>query len=360
MRTVVVLSGKPVDARSAASARMESLVRHLPSMGWQVTAVEPSTSGVLRSLGGVRGLGRVVQWLLPLTIEDLSVCVSLLMRSRRASKFSVVIASTPSFGAALAGAALASRRRVPLILDYRDPWASSLYSPYGDRWRRTRRRIEHSVRRRASAATFVSAERLRDDLSTHEDLLRREVVPNGIEWSETVEAVERVPVPLRLVHAGNVYGPRLDRFREVLAELDRVLTDHGHAWELLHLGASLSRSVTHQSIRWLPTVARGAMSTELANCDVGIVVVGGDDVPTKAFDYWAAGLPILVHPEGVHNWLPSGAVAITTDALASPEEVLRSKRRALQARREAAGADAHSRSVGLASLGALLTEVTCP
>jgi glycosyltransferase involved in cell wall biosynthesis len=223
----------------------------------------------------------------------------------------VVIATSPTPAALLAGKRIARRLHWPLILDYRDPWSAHEWPA----WRRSviaqwiARRLEGGVVQR-SAARVLNTPAMRTSFEKFfagSDTARNFVIPNGF------EAVADAPPPastgpVHIVHAGEIYTgrslvPVLEAARRLAARHParpvRVIT-FGELpeaeWSRIR-AAGLGDFVDER-----PRIPFTALFAELQRAHLLLAVVGEHmpySTPYKVYDYMAAGRPILgIAPRG--------------------------------------------------------------
>jgi glycosyltransferase involved in cell wall biosynthesis len=223
-----------------------------------------------------------------------------------------IVVNADPFAAAVAGALLSRRKRVPLLLDFRDPWAlCSLRRPLRKRW------VESSVAKLerfavgASERVILNTERARLDYAEHyRDLpVERFVcIPNHADPTLTAAPLERAPAARRftLLFAGT-----LRRFVEgdvllaLLAELKRrgvtgeelclviagkVPADFLHRAAELGLGDLLELEAP---VSYLDVPAL------LDRADLLVVLSHRDRqrIPAKIYDYALSRRPLLVVSE---------------------------------------------------------------
>lgn len=223
----------------------------------------------------------------------------------------VVLASFPAAGALWAGARVASILRVPLVLDYRDPWevygAARTAGPL-------RTKVETHIRRRllaeASGVCAVSQDVLERNVSAFNGSTKTgAIVPHG--W-DPVEAVSVRETPLqsadgvtRVLHAGTVYPNTSDPlpFLTALAGLRAEGRVTSGSFKLIFLGRVQGR--VHEfaaglgltdMVEVLPEVPRSAALKLMASADALLVLRHSTDkffVSGKVWDYITAGRPVL-------------------------------------------------------------------
>ena len=223
-----------------------------------------------------------------------------------------IVVNADPFAAAVAGALLARRKGVPLLLDFRDPWAlCSLRRPLRKRW------VEASVDQLerfavgASERVILNTERARRDYAEHYRDLPAErfvCIPNHADPTLTVPPSEPNEPRRRftLLFAGTlrrfVEG---DVLLDLLSELKRrgvtaerlALVIMGKApAEFVHRAAELGLG------EWLelePPVSYLDVPTRLERADLLVVLSHRDRqrIPAKVYDYALSKRPLLVVSE---------------------------------------------------------------
>ena len=266
------------------------------------SAWKRAVNGVLRRL--LAPLGWEILWAGAATRKALEVARNL--------SPGVVIATSPTPAAVVAGADVARRLGWPLILDYRDPWSAHDWP----RWRRSAssqwfaRRIEaHYVRRSAARVLNTPAMRASfEKFFPRAGRTRNFVIPNGFEATAATPATPDARGPIVIVHAGEIFhGRSLVPVLEAAARLAaryperplRVVT-YGELPppEL----ARIRDGGLERFIEVRPRIPFTALFEELQRAHLLLAVVGEHmlySTPYKVYDYMAAGRPILgIAPRG--------------------------------------------------------------
>jgi len=217
----------------------------------------------------------------------------------------IVIATSPSHAALIAGARVARRMKWPLILDYRDPWSAYDWPAWHRGWisQWFARRIEGALVRR-SAARVLNTPSMRDwfeESFPQAPPNRNFVIPNGFDAVASDQPPSSTG-PIEIVHAGEIYGSRtlvpLLRAVEILCqrhpERPIHVTTYGAMpsleWERIR-EAGLDRFIEER-----PRIPFAELFAELQRAHVLLAVVSEHmtySVPYKIYDYMAAGRPIL-------------------------------------------------------------------
>jgi glycosyltransferase involved in cell wall biosynthesis len=223
----------------------------------------------------------------------------------------VVIATSPPHAALLAGARIARKLGWPLVLDYRDPWSAYDWP----RWHRSGlaqwlgRRIEARLVRQ-STARVLNTPSMREWFEQGFPFAaagRNFVVPNGFDAAANGATPDR-DGPLRIVHAGEIYGSR--SLVPLLRAIERSSARHdtrsirvtsygalpAAEWQRIR-AAGLERFIEER-----PRIPFADLFAELQRAHVLLALVSEHmtySTPYKVYDYMAAGRPILaLAPDG--------------------------------------------------------------
>ena len=286
-----------------------------PPGGGRTTA--PSTSRWSRARRTVSAAlslpDREVGWLAPAVWNG--------WRHAKDARPDVVYSSGPPFTAHLVGLVLARLLGTPWVADFRDPWARAPWRE--DRFEFERRAwavLERTVVRRAQAVVFATDANRRDFARQYGAAAARFfVVPNGCDPSEfegLAVQPERHPGRFVLLHAGSLYGARNPAalFRALASAIAKRRID-ASTFRMRFIGRLGVPGVD------LPAVARDlGLGTvvefanhmprrhslqEMVDASALLIVqpVTTVSIPTKLYEYMAAGRPILALAE------PSGETA---------------------------------------------------
>ena len=226
----------------------------------------------------------------------------------------VVLASGPPFLTFISANFVAKQFRVPLVLDYRDEW--SVHTPHFVSVSAFDKKWERKLLKSASAVVFVN-ESIRDfylAAINGLDAGKCQVVPNG--WDPEDFAEQPVPStgnPMEkrgkfvLAFVGTMgwsYDPRafLARFQEVLVRCpslrERLLLRFvGPKLDEFRGAFSSFRNQFPDSIELVEGVPKSAAVAEMRRAGALLLLLASfcdTVIPTKLYDYLAAGAPILV------------------------------------------------------------------
>ncbi|MGH3905980.1 MAG: glycosyltransferase [Pseudonocardiaceae bacterium] len=194
-------------------SRVSAFARGLARRGWGVTVIDPQ-------LPDTTAMERLVDYVPP-ALRSMLEIVGVegdvrpaagwhARRTLRGVAADVVVVSVPPFS--LSGAAaIALDPRVPLVLDYRDPWSARHTPPL---LAKVTRSIERHTLRRAAAVVYAGGPALGALLIRHLCFPPNRVVsvPNGFDPADVQRLLstrvrpERSGQPLRLVMNGYWYG----------------------------------------------------------------------------------------------------------------------------------------------------------
>ncbi len=251
----------------------------------------------------------------------------------------VIFSSSPPASSHLVAVALRRLTGLPLVIDFRDPWARTHWRaggrhPFRDR---VQQRLERLCVRAADRVVLNTAE-LREEFVSYYNSENRDkfvVVPNGYD-PEVIAKVQQLrsnqhavadPHTIRVCHPGTVYGRR--DLRPVIGAIAR-LAKSGHRVILEQVGdvedpGAILRSAEQHGVRdqvvlsgFLP---HREMLARLAAADVLLVLQPGTSiqVPGKLFEMLPFRRPLLAITE------PTGSTAaIVRDyelgAVAGPDD----------------------------------------
>ncbi|MGQ0778245.1 MAG: glycosyltransferase [Pseudonocardiales bacterium] len=292
---------------SAVGSRIDSFRRGLAQRGWRVTIVDLAR----------RSDSTAIEWLLdhaPTPLRSALEGVGIegdvqptlgwhVRHALRHVRADVVVVSVPPFS--LLGAMLALDRKVPLVVDYRDPWSARHNPPPVAR---ATRAIERRVVRRASAVVYAGGATLGDLLIRHFRLPSHRVVsvPNGVDPHDLVGLHPIRPRPerngqaLQLVMNGYWYGRNgpgilLDALERVGPSVAQLTVIGGVAAPIV----TALEGATGGRIAQLDAMPKRELYQRLQQADAAVVNVDHTSavesrIPAKVYDYLATGVPVIV------------------------------------------------------------------
>ena len=216
----------------------------------------------------------------------------------------VVIATSPPHAALIAGERIARKLGWPLLLDYRDPWSGYDWPE----WHRNGltqwlgRRIETRLVKR-SAARVLNTPSMRqwfERTFPFASPAKNFVVPNGFD-SVPTKAQPAAEGPLRIVHAGEIYGSR--SVVPLLRAIQSLSERHPRPIRLTTFGAlpaaerlRIQEARLEAFVEELPRIPFANLFPELQRAHVLLAIVSEHmtySTPYKVYDYMASGRPIL-------------------------------------------------------------------
>lgn len=238
---------------------------------------------------------------------------------------SVVVASSPHLFAGLAGAAIASLRRVPFVLEVRDFWPSVLVDlgaiARGGYLHRLLALLERWLYRRASLIIFVPPGGSRRLEELRLSRTRWVHIPNATDLHDgprgpapdSLSGLLRSLRPRRILLYAGAHGVANDletvirglsvlreHWPEAYADVAFVSIGDGTQREALR---SLAEAEHHQNVHFHPPVDKAALPGVFAMADVMLVSVAPASTqgyglsPNKLFAYMAAAKPVLISSE---------------------------------------------------------------
>ncbi len=343
---------------SALSKRMGDLARELVRAGYQITIVTafpnhpygkvyPGYGGYLMREEewetGVRVLRcwsyvRPFEWGLTRVLNQVTLMASMLtlggwrLRGYRAD---VVVGISPPLTAALAGVLTAKVRRVPFVLDVQDLWPEEAVAVGGVR-SPVVVRVSTAVARflyRNSARTVVISEGFARAITAQGGAAATlRVLPNWVrEDAFEVRAPARLPgTGFKVLFAGTM---GLAQGLEVAIEAAERLAKRGVSFIFVGEGVEKER-LRDEALRrrlanvyFLPAVAQEQPPAVLAAADALLVHLRPDEVfekviPSKTYEYLAAGRPILMGVSGEAARLVKGVGAGMTFSSGDPNSLV--------------------------------------
>jgi hypothetical protein len=222
------------------------------------------------------------------------------LASRAAAE--VVFATAPPWEVAVAAAAAARIARLPLVLDFRDPWSYGPLMARRPAWARAASALVEGAVLRSAAALTVTSEAIRDDYARRAPWARVVCVRSGFDDPGPIP--QRREGPLTLVHFGNCYGERsLAPFLRALALVARRRALPPGSLRILNLGrvargdldlaADLGVAPMFEHRTVLPYAEGLAL---VAGADLALLPSFGAEpwfIPGKLYDYLRVQAPIL-------------------------------------------------------------------
>lgn len=234
----------------------------------------------------------------------------------RETRHDVVLATYGPPSNLLVGHALAAAFRLPLVVDFRDLWATiPMDVGFPTKWhRRAALRIERAIVRKASRVLAVAPAMARDLASAHEiDEHRAISITNGFDPADAARVVDArapEPRPFELVYTGTVH---VHYDIDPLFAAVRALADRGEitpsSFRLTFVGNLSPTEVARHGLEDFVTITgfvpRAQLFEALGRADAQLVVetpgyYAQYGYAAKVFDYVLTGKPVLgvVDPGG--------------------------------------------------------------
>lgn len=223
----------------------------------------------------------------------------------------LLYATSPAASTLLVGAALRVLTRLPLVIEFRDPW---MLNPFRTprRWRWLDR-LEAAMERYAvaSAAHIVvtSQEYKRDLLARYPALAAAGVtfIPNGFDPEDFHDVEPRRFDRFTVVHSGNFYEARRpDAFVAAVEQLLRERPELRARLSVMLVGArnpdtaaAIARASLHDVIQQAGPVSHAESLSYICGADLLLLIPGPGDgtMPGKTYEYLAARRPIFALAE---------------------------------------------------------------
>ncbi len=300
--------------RGASAIR--DFLRRLRAHGEQAvreaSATKPSALPTTR-WGRPRRVAHVLTSALTIPDKEAAWILPAVLSGLRAGRPDILYSSAPPWSGQLVARILAAWWGCPWVADFRDPWARA---PWREErltfTKRAAQALERQVVGRANAVLFVTRANM-DEFSTYygaEASRRFHLVPNGCDPAE----LERVaPAPRSdvfvLLHAGTLYGSRnpMPLIEAIARGINRGVIDRarfrlrllGKVSLTTDLAAECQRLNVADVVEFVPRVPREDGLREMVSASALLLLQPGTtvSVPGKAYEYLAAGRPILAVTE---------------------------------------------------------------
>jgi glycosyltransferase involved in cell wall biosynthesis len=241
-------------------------------------------------------------WILPATVRGIVA----MLRQRPG----VLYSSAPPWSGQVVALLLKLVFRSPWVADFRDPWARAPARDWGKPFRqRAAAVLERLVVRHADAVVFVTPANMAEFTSLYGPSAARKfhVVPNGCDPSEFRGLAPAAPDPERfvLLHAGSIYAVRnpLPIVRAIAGLVEKGLIGR-NGFRLRFLGwvpadgglrDECRRLGIEDVVEFVPRVTRTESLVEMLSASALLLIQTGTtmSIPGKAYEYIAAGRPIL-------------------------------------------------------------------
>lgn len=313
---------------NAGTFRPASWLRYAHAFGWRVTAVGSAVPAAERAIGAellakvhpshhlieFQRSGRSPSWRLTPEVDGGFVnavdLANAMVRALGDEPPDVVVATGPPFCTFIAGYIAARHWRRPLVLDYRDEWTLCPFD-FVSKGRSDRHWEVKSLRQAATVLyTTDSMRQHAIDQFPEVDLARKSaVVANGTEVDDFQPAWSQPPgaasMPFELVHVGALAGHTPpNTFLQVLTDgmargidpLDRLRVKFVGR-RSREADAALDSTPCRHAITLVEQVSKREAIRHMQSAQALLLIADKDlerYMPSKLFDYVAAGRPILV------------------------------------------------------------------
>ena len=232
----------------------------------------------------------------------------------RENNIDVILATSSPWSSLLAGAWIKKKTKVPLVLDFRDPWVSNPgFSQRGELAAGIDKRLEKFVVRFADSI-IANTQELAQDFVTRFQLNREKVycIPNGFEQFEAPRSRKHAGT-LSIAHLGALYFTRdpkpllravadLTKSKELPVDKFRLLLVGGIDSRDQELEEILVRSNLQKVLELTPRLPYSEAQRYMLVSDV-LLLIQPDfplQIPRKLYEYMAARRPVLciAEPEG--------------------------------------------------------------
>lgn len=225
----------------------------------------------------------------------------------------VIVATGGPWTSLMIGRILSERHGIPLVADFRDPWATNPYLTYSSpRWQRRAQAMEQEVCERASAIIANTEELAASFRTRYPEMADRVVaITNGFDGSLLRRSAGAVEVGssnrLELAHFGTVYAKRSPQ--PLFEALLRLVTDQPELahqvvvrftgeWEIKNpvcnrLACELEeKGVLQRAGR----IDRAECLSRMAESQVLLILQEGTplQIPAKIYEYIAMRRPLLI------------------------------------------------------------------
>jgi glycosyltransferase involved in cell wall biosynthesis len=254
-----------------------------------------------------RGVARVraaLRWTPPIgpTASQLPRLVARIIRLARESSAEVIFATGTPWEAIVASTVAGRALRLPVVVDFRDPWSFGPVMSRRPAWVQMVDRLIERGALASAAALTVTTEAARDRYASMGAARRVVLIRNGFDPSTIVtpKRDERVT----LIHFGNCYGERaLAPFLRAMAAVIARRGLRPGAIRMLNLGRAaaedlaLARELGISDFFEFQTVLPYAQGIDLVSgADLALLPSFGDEpwfLPGKLYDYLLARTPVL-------------------------------------------------------------------
>lgn len=350
--SVAIVSQHFPPDKSGNASRIHDTARHLENEGWDVTVIAPPPAfphgqfdrswrrkqssvqdGItVHRLWAWQPSGEDPHFLSRMAYYVLFPLHAMLWLIYHSSKFDVIVTSSPPVFTGIAGIPSGYSDEKGWIVDVRDLWIDASVGlgfikegGIGERLARRYQRFVLQHADRITVTTTVLGERLVDQYNVDEEKIVH--LPNGVD-TDRFEPSESEPDPV-IVYTGNVgHAQDLESCVRAMKKLDRkdvtlkIVGDGDRRPTLEHLASEIGLD---GKVEFTGLVPREEIPDILDDAMIGIAPLKTTDtleyaVPTKVYEYMAAGLPIVATGVGeIESVVEEGGAGII--ASGNPQEI---------------------------------------
>lgn len=327
-------------ASTPASIRMGKFAKYLPGLGWSpiIISAPPNKNAIIDDglvfsettnftlvrdpIPIFKGRVRISSYLPTPGLEVFwiySVIKNSLKKIRK-NKPSLIFVSSPPISVLFAGYILHKITKLPLVLDYRDPWIKSPYYRRKKIYANWDQFLEKKIIKKSTAIIFSNERILKEYREIYFNYERKLfVVMNGFDKEDFFDILpDRCPFgnyPNELIirHLGQIYGNRVQVFVNFIDGLKKFLEESnniplikiqlfGFHNEIISKLNNIDQE--RLSIEFSKNVKyKDALSLELGS-DLLLLIIGGNnnneiELTSKIFEYLQSERPLLILGESV-------------------------------------------------------------
>ena len=225
----------------------------------------------------------------------------------------IIFATTPPPSATVVGYLLSVLTKKPLILDYRDPWTTTIWAKKHFRFFESlNKKIEHKAQLQAKYIISMSKTRANELHSMYSDvdISKHVIIPNGYDPEERAQKAADLFDKLTFIHAGYLYNnDGIGTFIDVITDLIEKDMDIKNNIKILFAGAKPDYPLFNKLDKigiasYIGKLPRKECLDTIAKSHVSLVILRNDSfslgcIASKVFDCMMLRKPILgIIPKG--------------------------------------------------------------